>query len=34
MSDVRLVKLTSGEEILYTEISVGDNATVISVVER
>lgn len=29
MSDVRLVKLTSGEEIMYTEISVGDSATVV-----
>lgn len=29
MSDVRLAKLTSGEEILYTEVSVGDGATVI-----
>jgi hypothetical protein len=29
MSDVKLAKLTSGEEIMYTEISVGDGATVI-----
>lgn len=29
MSDVKLVKLTSGEEIMYTEISVGDSATVV-----
>ena len=29
MSDVKLVKLTSGEEIMYTQISVGDSATVV-----
>ena len=29
MSDIKLAKLTSGEEIMYTQISVGDNATVI-----
>lgn len=29
MSDIKLAKLTSGEEIMYTEVSVGDGATVI-----
>lgn len=29
MSDVKLIKFTSGEEILCTQISVGDSATVV-----
>lgn len=29
MSDVKLVKLTSGEEIMYTQVALVDNATVV-----